>query len=109
MTVDLEMPSVGEKTFLPSSGYPETKGSPNPTRSQELMTAETVTSSKLPDEVVDHAISEHLPDETAQDGVANAEAMTLSWTKTSLGAAYILCVQIQMSLGEKNKNRLTTE
>ncbi|KAI5360174.1 putative major facilitator superfamily, MFS transporter superfamily [Septoria linicola] len=30
------------------------------------------------------------PDTTAQDGVTAAEAITLTWTKTSLGAAYIL-------------------
>ncbi|KAK4500235.1 hypothetical protein PRZ48_008422 [Zasmidium cellare] len=34
--------------------------------------------------------SEQLPSEDVQDGVRQVEALTLVWTKTSLGAAYIL-------------------
>ncbi|KAL1853701.1 hypothetical protein Plec18170_005092 [Paecilomyces lecythidis] len=58
----------------------------------ELITAETITKaeSKLPAEVVDQAVNQQVPDEAAQSGVTQAEAITLSWTKTSLGAAYIL-------------------
>lgn len=58
----------------------------------ELITAETITKaeSKLPAEVVDQAVNQQVPDEAAQSGVTQAEAITLSWTKTSLGAAYVL-------------------
>ncbi|KAA8643826.1 hypothetical protein EYZ11_008908 [Aspergillus tanneri] len=42
-------------------------------------------SSKIPAEQVNT-----VPDEAAQDGVTQAEAITLTWTKLSLGAAYIL-------------------
>lgn len=34
--------------------------------------------------------SDQLPSEDVQDGVRQVEALTLVWTKTSLGAAYIL-------------------
>lgn len=33
-------------------------------------------------------IGDETPDPTAQDGVRIAEAMTLSWSKKSLGAVY---------------------
>lgn len=66
--------------------------SPGPTGDHELATADTLTKteSKLPAEKVDDAVNDQLPDESAQNGVTQAEAITLSWTKTSLGAAYIL-------------------
>lgn len=34
--------------------------------------------------------SDQMPSEDVQDGVRQVEALTLVWTKTSLGAAYIL-------------------
>ncbi|GME46739.1 putative MFS siderophore transporter [Neofusicoccum parvum] len=46
--------------------------------------------SKAPADAVHQAPSEERPNEAAQDGVTQAEAITLTWTKTSLGAAYIL-------------------
>ncbi|KAB8230831.1 putative MFS siderophore iron transporter [Aspergillus alliaceus] len=46
--------------------------------------------SKGPEEAVNDVRSPDLPDDTAQDGVAQAEAITLTWTKWSLGSAYIL-------------------
>ena len=58
-----------------------------------IVTAENVTQLGLkaqPEVISEPSADEELPDETAQDGVRQAEAITLSWTKTSLGAAYIL-------------------
>lgn len=46
--------------------------------------------SKAPANAVHQSPSEERPNEEAQDGVTQAEAITLVWTKTSLGAAYIL-------------------
>ena len=47
--------------------------------------------SKVPAEAVNQTPSEELqPNEHAQDGVTQAEAITLTWTKTSLGLAYAL-------------------
>ncbi|KAJ9295821.1 hypothetical protein DTO271G3_5844 [Paecilomyces variotii] len=65
---------------------------PGPTGDHELTPADTLTKteSKLPAEKVDDTVNDQLPDESAQNGVTQAEAITLSWTKTSLGAAYIL-------------------
>jgi hypothetical protein len=69
----------------PSEGIapPRDDGVPNP---------ETVTypDTKYPSEVVNHDAGEMLPNEEAQDGVTQAEAITLTWSKTSLGAAYCL-------------------
>lgn len=46
---------------------------------------------KVPEEAVNQTPGEDLqPNENAQDGVTQAEAITLTWTKTSLAAAYIL-------------------
>ncbi|KKY14942.1 putative mfs siderophore [Phaeomoniella chlamydospora] len=60
-------------------------------RGNSLVTPEKISlPEKIPAEVVDQAANEELPNEAAQDGVTQAEAITLSWTKTSLGAAYIL-------------------
>ena len=39
---------------------------------------------------VEHSPDAEKPDTSAQDGVTAAEAITLTWTKTSLGAVYIL-------------------
>lgn len=50
--------------------------------------------SKAPANTVHQFPSEERPNEEAQDGVTQAEAITLVWTKTSLGAAYLLQVQI---------------
>lgn len=60
-----------------------------------IVTPETFTKAenKVPADVIDQeAASEEsqVPNEHAQDGVTQAEAITLTWTKTSLGFAYIL-------------------
>ena len=57
-----------------------------------LVTPETVNelNPKVPAEVVEEAEHQDVPVETAQDGVRGAEAITLTWTKASLGVAYIL-------------------
>lgn len=61
--------------------------------------------SKAPAEAVHpSSSSEQTPDEAAQDGVAQAEAITLVWTKTSLGCAYIL--QVQTCSSKNNKEQL---
>ena len=46
--------------------------------------------SKTARDVVEQSNDAAKPDTTAQDGVTAAEAITLTWTKTSLGAAYVL-------------------
>ena len=46
---------------------------------------------KAPAETVgEPSDSETTPNEQAQDGVTNAEAITLTWTKKSLAVTYIL-------------------
>ncbi|KAF4547835.1 Siderophore iron transporter mirB-like protein [Elsinoe fawcettii] len=45
---------------------------------------------KTPDEITDEAASDKHPDEQAQSGVEAAEAITLTWTRGSLAAAYTL-------------------
>jgi hypothetical protein len=62
---------------------PSDDGVPNP---QTVAYPDT----KNPSEVVSHDAREMLPNEEAQDGVTQAEAITLTWSKTSLGAAYCL-------------------
>jgi hypothetical protein len=54
------------------------------------ITAETVTNEKVPESVVREAENAAVPNEEAQRGVQGAEAITLTWTKKSLGAAYTL-------------------
>ncbi|KAL1307032.1 hypothetical protein AAFC00_005657 [Neodothiora populina] len=58
----------------------------------DIISADRLTKldTKLPEEVVDQAAALDLPNEHAQAGVKQAEAITLSWTKWSLGSAYIL-------------------
>lgn len=81
-----------QKKLSRSSGAPVTQSSSNSGPSHGIVTAENITlrDSKFPEEVVDNAASEELPNEAAQDGVKKAEAITLSWSKSSLAAAYIL-------------------
>jgi len=46
---------------------------------------------KVPQDMVDDRIpSEELPNEEAQAGVTQAEAITLTWTKSSMFATYAL-------------------
>lgn len=42
------------------------------------------------EEVTDRASSEEVPNEAAQDGVTEAEAITLTWNKWSMAATYFL-------------------
>jgi hypothetical protein len=97
----LEMLKSLRTKFLPSSNSTPSEldgSSTTPTLDHGITTAEKVTQldSKAPtaavDEAVDHAVDRARPNEAAQDGVTQAEAITLSWTKTSLGAAYVLYV-----------------
>lgn len=46
--------------------------------------------SKVSEEDIDDSASDGLLNEHAQDGVKQAEAVTLAWTQNSLAAAYIL-------------------
>ncbi|KAE8310173.1 MFS siderochrome iron transporter D [Aspergillus parasiticus] len=80
--------SSWQKKFLEKSDGP-TEANPNP---PEYGTNEDVhPGSKRPEEVVNDDVSrEDVPDDAAQDGVAQAEAITLTWNKWSLGSAYIL-------------------
>ncbi|KAE9970187.1 hypothetical protein EG328_006443 [Venturia inaequalis] len=69
-------------------------GSSSSTQEHEIgiVTAEKISDphAKISDEAVEQAVHEDRPDEDAQHGVSQAEAITLTWTKTSLGCAYIL-------------------
>ena len=76
------------KLSLASNDHPTEVG-PSSTWDHEIITPENV-GRKVPAEVIDHSPSDDVPDETAQAGVAKAEAITLTWTKTSLGVAYVL-------------------
>jgi hypothetical protein len=69
-----------------SSGSPPTEDSPN------IASGENVTQpdSKDPFENHNQAATEDVPDEEVQDGVAQVNAITMTWTKTSLATAYIL-------------------
>lgn len=80
-----------EKLFqLPGSSM--TESSPDCAREHGIIASDMVNEldSKVPAEVIDQSAGEELPNEAAQDGVMQAEAITLSWTKKSLAAAYIL-------------------
>ncbi|PTU18254.1 hypothetical protein P175DRAFT_0551919 [Aspergillus ochraceoroseus IBT 24754] len=75
------------------SGYPSTaEGPTDPSRDNGGATEEGIQNElKIPAEAVDDpADREDLPDEQAQTGVTQAEAITLTWNKVSLGAAYAL-------------------
>ncbi|KAE8368917.1 major facilitator superfamily domain-containing protein [Aspergillus caelatus] len=76
------------KKFFEKSVGP-TEANPNP---PEYGTNEDIhPGSKRPEEVVNDDVSrEDVPDDAAQDGVAQAEAITLTWNKWSLGSAYVL-------------------
>lgn len=71
-----------------------TEGSSSSTQEHEIgiVTAEKVSDphAKISEEAVEQAVHEDRPNEEAQHGVTQAEAITLTWTKTSLGCAYIL-------------------
>ncbi|KAF9895289.1 hypothetical protein FE257_000193 [Aspergillus nanangensis] len=85
------------KKFIPTSDDSSDEGIPDYIGDTELKGAEKAahtTTTKGPEDV--HVVDENAsrPEETvnqdAQDGVAQAEAITLTWTKPSLAAAYIL-------------------
>ncbi|KAF7167619.1 hypothetical protein CNMCM6106_003098 [Aspergillus hiratsukae] len=85
------MLSSWQKKFFQSPENPPAEGIAPP-RDDGAPNLETVTypDTKHPAEVVNHDASELLPNQEAQDGVTQAEAITLTWSKTSLGAAYFL-------------------
>ena len=89
--------SLQNKYFQPSHSTPIealTEGSASSTQDHEtgIVTAEKVSElhSKIPTTAVDQSVNEGRPNEEAQNGVTQAEAITLTWTKTSLGFAYVL-------------------
>jgi hypothetical protein len=81
------MLSEWQKKFFKSGDGPSPEGNQNQTWDHENLTE---SGSKGPNEVINQEPREELPDKTAQDGVIQAEAITLTWTKTSLGLAYTL-------------------
>ncbi|EAW17198.1 putative MFS siderophore iron transporter [Aspergillus fischeri NRRL 181] len=85
------MLSSWQKKFFQSPEHPPAEGIAPP-RDDGVPNPETVTypDTKHPSEIVNHDAREMLPNEEAQDGVTQAEAITLTWSKTSLGAAYFL-------------------
>ncbi|KAH1600288.1 hypothetical protein KXW27_003679 [Aspergillus fumigatus] len=85
------MLSSWQKKFFQTPEHPPAEGIAPP-RDDGVPNAEPVTypDTKYPSDVVNHDAGEMLPNEEAQDGVTQAEAITLTWSKTSLGAAYFL-------------------
>ncbi|EAW12138.1 putative MFS siderophore iron transporter [Aspergillus clavatus NRRL 1] len=88
------MPSSWQKKFFQSA---DSAATDVPSTSQPpldygatTMEGATMPGSKGAVEVVNSDASEEVPDEKAQAGVKEAEAITLTWTKASLAAAYIL-------------------
>lgn len=80
------MPAWRTQTRRSSHSDPESN-----TESNDIpITAETVTNEKVPVSAVREAETATVPNEEAQRGVQQAEAITLTWTKKSLGAAYTL-------------------
>ncbi|PLB43455.1 putative MFS siderophore transporter MirB-like protein [Aspergillus steynii IBT 23096] len=86
------MLSSWQKKFFDPPEAPPTEGYSSPTRDMEDRTAVNVNhpDPKGPAEEVHSVATDTLPNEAAQDGVTQAEAITLTWTKTSLGAVYTL-------------------
>jgi hypothetical protein len=84
--------STLQKRLFSSSSAPTAEDSVDPAGDIGIITAEKVTQaqSKIPAEVIDQVANQDRPNEAAQHGVTVAEAITLSWSKKSLGAAYIL-------------------
>jgi hypothetical protein len=89
--------TLQNKFFQPSHSAPieaSTEGSTSSTQGHEIgiVTAEKVSqpNSKVPAAAVEQTVNEERPNEAAQNGVTQAEAITLTWTKTSLGCAYVL-------------------
>ncbi|RHZ62595.1 hypothetical protein CDV55_100758 [Aspergillus turcosus] len=85
------MLSSWQKKFFQSPEDTPAEGIAPPT-DDGVPNQDTVTypDAKHPAEVVNRDASEALPNEEAQDGVVQAEAITLTWSKTSLGVAYFL-------------------
>jgi hypothetical protein len=90
--------SLQSKYFQPTSHAAPTEastdGSANSAQDHEIgiVTAEKVSDphSKIPEAEVEQKVNEDRPNQAAQAGVTQAEAITLTWTKTSLGCAYVL-------------------
>jgi hypothetical protein len=80
------MPAWRTQTRRSSNSDPESNTDSN----DVPITAETVTNEKVPESAVREAENAAVPNEEAQRGVQQAEAITLTWTKKSLGAAYTL-------------------
>ncbi|KIV99314.1 uncharacterized protein PV09_08975 [Verruconis gallopava] len=74
------------------AGAPAAEGSAVVPSELNIITAENVTEheAKLPSEVIDQVLNDDKPNDAAQYGVVVAEAITLSWNKKSLAAAYVL-------------------
>ncbi|KAK2786745.1 hypothetical protein FQN53_006221 [Emmonsiellopsis sp. PD_33] len=81
------MLSSWQKKFFQSADSPTTENSSAPQSSPD---SESMAGSKEAAEGLPPGAGDKLPDEKAQNGVMQAEAMTLIWTKKSLALAYIL-------------------
>lgn len=86
------MPSAMRKKFFRSTTADPVEGSSSSSAFDGDAAGMAVhQDSKGPTQVVDQPASEEqLPNEEAQAGVTQAEAITLTWTKSSLAIAYIL-------------------
>lgn len=76
-----------KQKFIPSSDSP-TEAVPPSYPPDKVVEAGNVTETG-PDEG-NKSPGQDMPNENAQDGVTQAEAITLTWTKASLSAAYIM-------------------
>lgn len=81
--------SVWQKFWPTDSPSSEQHGSATDSIEPETEHAHQL-DSKSPGTVTEQPLSVETPNEAAQDGVTAAEAITLTWTKKSLAAAYIL-------------------
>ncbi|KAK2737141.1 hypothetical protein FQN55_001257 [Onygenales sp. PD_40] len=78
------MLSSWQKKFFQSADSPTTENSSSSPDSESMAGSKEAAEGVHPD------AGDKLPDEKAQNGVMQAEAMTLIWTKKSLALAYIL-------------------
>ncbi|KAK2795225.1 hypothetical protein FQN52_006155 [Onygenales sp. PD_12] len=78
------MLSSWQKKFFQSADSPTTENSSSSPDSESMAGSKEAAEDVHPD------AGDKLPDEKAQNGVMQAEAMTLIWTKKSLALAYIL-------------------
>jgi hypothetical protein len=92
------MPSALRRKFFQSSeasssaSNSETGVAETNLQDPERYAAHTDSKHTVDNDVTDQSASEDFPNEEAQAGVTQAEAITLTWTKSSMIATYVLYV-----------------